>query len=418
MSILKKTDLKIYKLTKQEEARQSEQLTLIASENYTSPAVREALASVLFHKYSEGEPGKRYYEGNEIIDQIENETNSRALKLFGLSNKKWHVNCKAPSASIANLAVISALLEPGEKILAMDLTHGGHLSHGWQTPSGKPVSLSSKIFDVSYYGVEKDTEIFDYDQILKIAKKIKPKLIISGGTAYSRDINYKKMSSIAKQIGAFYLADVAHEAGLIAGKVLRSPFPHADVVTMSTQKTLRGPRGSIIICRDELTKQIDHSVFPGLTGGPFNNVIAAIGVCLTEASTPAFKKYTNQIIKNTKILSDELKKYGFKIVSGGTDKHLILIDLRDKNINGADAAKLLNQAGLVTNKNTVPFETGTATKPSGIRIGTPAITTRGMREKEMVQIATWIYQVLIENKNPAVILREVKALTKKFPTKL
>ncbi|MFH1457470.1 MAG: serine hydroxymethyltransferase [Patescibacteria group bacterium] len=415
--MLKHTDNQIYNLIKKEEKRQQEKLVMIASENYTSKAVREALSSVLTHKYSEGEPGKRYYQGNEFVDQIELLANSRALKIFNLSDKKWHTTCKAVSASIANLAVISGLLEPGDKILAMDLTHGGHLSHGWKSPSGKPISFISKIFNPVYYGVEKDTQVFDYNKIFKLAKKEKPKLIISGGTAYARDINYKKLSEIARNVGAYYLADIAHEAGLIAGKVLKSPFPYADAVTMSTQKTLRGPRGAIIICKQELKDKIDKAIFPGLMGGPCDNVIAAIAVCLKEAQKEKFKKYAKQTIKNAKILASELKKYKFNLVSNGTDKHLILIDLRDKNINGHDAAILLDRAGIVCNKNTVPFETGSPMKPSGIRLGTPALATRGMRESEMQQIAKWTKEVLIDNKDPKIILREIKDLTKKFPIK-
>jgi glycine hydroxymethyltransferase len=412
--MLKKSDHKIYNLIKKEEQRQKEKLVMIASENYTSNAVREALGSVLTHKYSEGEPGKRYYQGNEFVDEIEKLVNERALKVFGLSSKNWHVNCKANSASIANLTVLTALLEPGDKILAMDLTHGGHLSHGWKLPNGKPIAFSAKIFDVNFYGVEKKTGVFDYKKIAKLAKKIKPKLLITGGTAYARDIDYKKMAKIAHAVGAYYLADIAHEAGLIAGKVLKSPFPFADVVTTSTQKTLRGPRGSIIICRAELKDKIDRALFPGLMGGPSDNVIAAIGVCLQEAQTLAFKKYAWQTVKNAKVLAAELKKNGFNIVSGGTDKHLILIDLRNKNINGSEAAILLDQAGIVCNKNTVPFETGSPMKPSGIRLGTPALTTRGMKEKEMKIIARWIKEILLEKKSPALVLREVKKMTKKF----
>ena len=413
-------DAEIKNLIKKEEHRQKEKLVMIASENYTSKAVREVLGSVLTHKYSEGEPDRRYYQGNEFVDEIEKLTNRRALKVFGLSEKKWHVNCKANSASIANLTVLTALLEPGQKILSMDLTHGGHLSHGWKLPNGKPIAFSAKIFKVGFYGVEKKTEIFDYNKILKLAKKEKPNLIISGGTTYARDINYKKMAQIAKSVGAYYFADIAHEAGLIAGKALSSPFPFADVVTMSTQKTLRGPRGSIIICRKDSKDKIDHALFPGLMGGPSDNVIAAIGVCLKEADTPLFKKYARQTIKNAKILATELKKYGFHIVSGGTDKHLVLIDLRHppaggKNINGAEAATFLDQAGIVCNKNTVPFETGSPFRPSGIRLGTPALTTRGMKEKEMKIIARWIKEILLEKKSPALVLREVKKLTKKFP---
>ena len=410
-------DKQIHSLIKKEQKRQQEKLILIASENYTSKDVREALSSVLTHKYSEGEPGKRYYQGNEFVDQIEILTCKRALKTFGLSNTKWHVNVKAVSASIANLAVISGLLEPGDKILAMNLTHGGHLSHGWKSPSGKPISFISKIFNPIYYGVEKESQIFDYDKILKLAKKEKPKLIISGGTAYARDINHKKLADIAKKVKAYYLADVAHEAGLIAGKVLKSPFPYADVVTMSTQKTLRGPRGAIIICKKELKDKINRAIFPGLMGGPCDNVIASIGVCLKEIQSSEFKKYAKQTIKNAKTLANELKKYGFNIVSNRTDKHLILIDLRDKNINGHGASVLLDKAGLVCNKNTVPFETNSPMKPSGIRLGTPAITTRGMKEKEMKQIAKWIKEVLIEKRKPGDILKKVNKLTKKFPIK-
>ncbi len=407
-------DQEINNLIKKEAKRQQEKITLIASENYASKNVKEVLSSVLANKYSEGEPGKRYYQGNEIIDGIENLTNKRALEVFGLKEKDWHVNCKAISASIANLAVITGLLQPGQKILAMNLTDGGHLSHGWKLPSGKPIALSAKIFKVSYYGVEKNTEIFDYNKILKVAQKEKPNLIISGGTAYSREIDYKKIAEIAKKVGAYYLADIAHEAGLVAGKALKSPFPYADVVTMSTQKTLRGPRGSIIICKDELKEKIDRAIFPALQGGPFNNVIAAIGVCLKETESQIFKNYAKQVLKNAKVLASELKKYDFRIVNDGTDKHLLLIDLRDKNINGHDAAVLLDKAGIVCNKNTVPHETGSPFKPSGIRLGTPACTTRGMQEKEMKMLAKWVYEVLIEKRNTSDVLKEVQQLTKKF----
>ena len=412
--ITKNMDDKINNLIKLEAKRQHEKLTMIASENYASKNVRDVLGSVLTNKYSEGEPTKRYYQGNEYIDEIEMLACKRALQVFGLHNKKWHVNVKATSASIANFAVLTGLLEPGDKILSMNLTHGGHLSHGWKLASGKPIAFSAKIFDVYYYGVEKKDQKFDYNNIEKIAKKIRPKIIISGGTAYTRDINYKKMASIAKKVNAYYLADVAHEAGLIAGKVLQSPFPYADVVTMSTQKTLRGPRGSIIICKQDLKNKIDKAIFPGLLGGPFNNNIGAIAVCLKEAQTIQFKNYTKQILKNAKFLAQELKKFGFNLVSGGTDKHLILIDLSNEEFKGTEAAKFLDEAGIICNKNTVPFETGSPMKPSGIRLGTPALTTRGMKEKEMKIIAKWIKEVLIDKKKPDEILKEVKRLTKKF----
>lgn len=412
--MLKKADSQIYKLIKKEELRQKEKLVMIASENYASANVREALGSVLTNKYSEGEPDRRYYQGNEFVDQIEKIVNQRGLQAFGLSAKKWHINCKANSASIANLTVVSALLNPGDKILSMDLTHGGHLSHGWKLPSGRPIAFSAKIFNVDFYGVEKKTNVFNYAKLAQLAKEIKPKLIISGGTAYAREIDYQKMAALAHAVGAYYLADVAHEAGLIVAKVLKSPFPYADVVTMSTQKTLRGPRGSIIICRQELKDQIDRALFPGLMGGPADNVVAAIGVCLKEALTPAFKDYARQTVKNAKFLALELKKIGFQVVTDGTDKHLILIDLRDKKITGQEAAVLLDQAGIVCNKNTVPFESGTPNKPSGIRLGTPALTTRGMKEKEMKQIAQWIKEVLIEKRDTHGVWVEVKKLTKRF----
>ena len=413
--MLQKTDPQIHKLIQKETKRQADYLSMIASENYSSASVREALGSILTNKYSEGEPQKRYYQGNENIDSIELLACERALDIFGLSAKKWHANVKATSASIANLAVLSALLKPGDKILAMNLTHGGHLSHGWKLPNGKHISFSSKIFQPHYYEVDPHTEKFDYNQILKIAKKVKPQILISGGTAYVRDINYKKMKQIAREVGAIYLADIAHEAGLIAGKALKSPFPHADVVTMSTQKTLRGPRGSIVICRSELADQIDKAIFPGLLGGPFNNNIAAIATSLKEAKQKKFQTYCRQTIVNAQALASSLQEKGFQIMTGGTDKHLILIDLRNINSNGKEAAILLEKAGIVCNKNTVPFETGSPFSPSGIRLGTPALTTRGMKEKEMKMIADFYYQVLIAKKSPTKVFSEVKKLVAKFP---
>ncbi len=423
---LKQTDNQIYNLIKKEEKRQQEKLVLIPSENYASQAVREALGSVLTNKYSEGEPKKRYYPGNEYIDEIELLANKRTLKLFGLSDKRWHVNVKAISAAIANFCVITALLKPGQKIMAMNLPDGGHLSHGWDLPDGRKVTFSSKIFKIIRYKVEKDTQVLDYNKVYKLARrsfsKGKSGLVISGGTAYPREINHRKMAEIAHSVGAYYLADIAHEAGLVAAKVNRSPFPWADVVTMSTQKTLRGPRGSIVICKKELASKIDRAIFPGLQGGPFDNNIAAIAVCLKEALSPKFKIYARQIIRNAKALAMELKKYGFNLVSGGTDKHLILIDLRKFSaksnfplrIDGRQAAILLDKAGLVVNKNTVPYETGTPFKPSGIRLGTPAVTTRGMKEKEMKMIAKWIYEVLVEKRNPEDVFKEVRKITNRF----
>jgi len=383
---------KVQKLIQEEIKRQKEELQLIPSENYTSSSVRYALGSPLTHKYSEGQVGSRYYEGNEVIDKIENLCKKEALKLFGLT-EKWHVNVQAYSGSIANLAVLNALLKPNDKIMAMYLFEGGHLSHGWKYKD-KKITLSSKIYNVAFYHVDNKTEVFDYDAIKKLAQKEKPNIIISGGTAYPREIDHNKLSQIAKTTGAYYLADIAHEAGLVAGGVNKSPFPYADVVTMTTHKTLRGPRGALIFCKKDRAEEIDRSVFPGIQGGPFNNNIAAIAVCLMEAQTKVFKKYAHQIIKNTKQLEAEFKKYNYKLISGGTEKHLLLINLASKNINGKYAARALRIAGITLNKNTVPNEQGSPFDPSGIRLGTPAVSSRGMQETEMKKIAGLINDVI------------------------
>jgi len=420
MKYITKTDKQIAKLVALEEKRQSETLTMIPSENYSSTAVREALGSVFTNKYFEGEPRKRYYQGNANIDEVELLAIERILKLLKLSQKNWHANVKAVSAGIANFCVLTALLETpsenkhGGKIMSMFLPDGGHLSHGWKI-GDKAIHVSAKLFDVVQYKVEEKTSVFDYNKIAELAEKEKPNIIISGGTAYPREINYKKLSEIAHKVGAYYMADIAHEAGLIVGKAMRSPFPYADIVTMSTQKTLRGPRGSIIICKKELSEKIDRAIFPGLQGGPFGNNIAAIAVALKEAESPKFKNYATQTIKNARALAEELKKYNFNIVSGGTDKHLVLVDLRNKNKNGKEVAIELEAAGIVANKNTVPQETASPFTPSGIRFGTPALTTRGMKEKEMKQIAKWIHDVVDKKEDPKKISAEVKKLCKKFP---
>lgn len=384
---------KIFELIKKEEKRQSETLMLIPSENYTSKAVREAVGSVLMHKYAEGQPGKRYYQGNSVADEVEVFCEKQALKAFGLKETEWGVNVQPHSGCPANLAVYNALLEPGDKILAMFLPDGGHLSHGWHLP-GKKVTLVSKIWQVEFYHVDPKTKVFDYNQIEEQAKKFKPRIIISGGTAYPREIDHKAMAKIAKSAGAYYLADVSHEAGLIAGGANSSPFPYAQVVTMTTHKTLRGPRGALIFSRKELTDKIDEAVFPGLQGGPHLHSIAGIAIALRFAQGKPFKKYAQQVVKNAQRLAENLGKKGFAVVSGGTDKHLVLLDLRNNGISGWFVAWALEKAGIIVNRNTVPYDTGSSYFPSGLRLGSPAVTTRGMKETQMDQIANWISQVV------------------------
>ncbi len=439
---------RLSEIIKKEELRQQTTLGLIPSENFSSKAVREAVGSVMMHKYSEGYPNARYYEGNEVIDELELLCIQMFKKVFNLPSD-WSANVQPLAGSNANLAVYNALLNPGDTILSMYLPDGGHLSHGWSfTPTkdrtdeesrsletdsayygGKTkISIVSKFFNVVQYKVNKDTLLFDYDQIEKLALEVKPKLIITGGTAYPRNIDYKRMAEIANKVGAYYLADVAHEAGLISAGVLPSPVGIADVVTLTTHKTLRGPKGAAILMEKDLENLINKAVMPGLQGGPHNGTIAGITQALFEADTEEFKQYAAQIIANAKILADELQNFGFNIVSGGTDKHLILIDLRSKNIGGKVLAKALSYAGIVANMNTIPFETGSPLNPSGLRIGTPTVTTRGMKETEMKIIAAWIdkiteivseFSVFEERiKNEARILeirKEVEDLCAKFP---
>lgn len=415
MKDLKKEDQDIFFLIEAEEKRQKEGLVLIPSENYASLAVREATSSVLTNKYSEGYPGKRYYSGNKFIDQIESLAQERAKKLF----KVPHVNVQPYSGSPANQAVYFAVCQPGETVMGMTLSHGGHLTHGHQ------VNFSGKIYRAVQYEVEPATGLLDYEKVRQLAKKEKPKLIWAGATAYPRIFDWQKFGQIAEEVGAYLATDIAHYAGLIAGGVYPSPVPWAHIITTTTHKTLRGPRGAMImvtpkgLTKDpDLPKKIDRAVFPGLQGGPHDHQTAAIAVCLKEASSPAFKRYAQQIIKNAQVLADELIKGGFKLVSGGTDNHLILIDLTNKGLKGGKVQEALEQAGIFVNKNTVPGEQGSAFDPSGIRLGTPAVTTRGMKEEEMRKIAHWLYEVISNIDNPKVVRavgEQVSQFARKFP---
>jgi len=383
----------IFSIIAREKTRQREELEMIPSENFASAAVMKAVGSCLMNKYAEGYPNRRYYQGNANVDRVESICRNRILQAFGLDKTKWGVNVQPHSGCEANLAVYNALLKAGDKIMSMYLPDGGHLSHGWHMP-GKKITFVSKIFKVQFYHVSKKTLVFDYDQIARQALKYRPKLIISGGTAYPREINYKRLSQIAHKVGALYLADVAHEAGLIAAGAMQSPFPWADVVTFTTHKTWRGPRGAIIVAKKTLIDAINFSIIPGLQGGPHMHSIAGIAVAAKELQTPAFKKYAFQIVKNAKVLAAELQKGGLNIVSGGTDKHLVLVDLRNVGLTGWVVAWALEKAGIIANRNTVPYDTGSPFYPSGLRFGTPALTTRGMKAKEMVKIAGWILQVV------------------------
>lgn len=408
---LKSQDPKISKLIIAEEERQKNSIDLIASENYSSAAVREATASVLINKYSEGYPGKRYYAGQIYVDEVEEIAKERALKMFRLSPNAWHANVQAYSGSPANAAIYLGLLEFGDKVLGMKLDQGGHITHGL------PISFSGRAYNFVSYGVDPKTEMLDYEEIFKIAKKEKPKMIVCGATAYSRIIDFKKFSEIAKKVGAILFADISHIAGLIVGKVHPSPFPHADVVMTTTQKTLRGPRGAIIICKKELGQQIDRAVFPGLQGGPHDNQTAAKAVCFGEALDPDFKTYSRQIVKNAKALARALEKLGLRIVSGGTDNHLMLVDLRPVKLTGKEGQLLLEEVGIICNKNTIPFDPEKPFIGSGIRLGTPAITTREMKEKEMFLIAELIVATLKKEKSKDKIQKEVIKLCRKFPIK-
>ena len=405
---LSSVDPEIAQTIELERQRQQENIELIASENFTSPAVMEAQGSVLTNKYAEGYPKKRWYGGCENVDVVEQLAIDRAKKLFGAE----HANVQPHSGSGANMAVYFAMLKPGDKLLTMDLSHGGHLTHG------NKANFSGKFFEIVHYGVRKEDERIDYDQLAQMAREHRPKMITVGASAYPRIIDFKRMSEIAHEIGALMLADIAHIAGLVAAGAHPSPFPNADFVTTTTHKTLRGPRGGLIMCKEKYAKEIDSQVFPGIQGGPLMHVIAAKAVCFREALEPGFKTYQEQIVRNARALADGLKQNGFRLISGGTDNHLMLVDVGSKGLTGKDCQIALDEAGITTNKNTIPFETRSPFQASGIRVGTPAVTTRGMREAEMAAIADMISEVLMDIKNVEAahqVRRRVRELTAKFP---
>jgi len=405
---LRNVDPSVAAAIEHERQRQQENIELIASENFVSPAILEAQGSVLTNKYAEGLPGKRWYGGCENVDVIEQLAIERAKKIFGAE----HANVQPHSGSQANMAVYFAVLKPGDKMLTMDLSHGGHLTHG------NKANFSGKFFEIIHYGVRKDDEQIDYNQLAAMAREHKPKMITVGASAYPRIIDFKRMGEIAREVGAYLLADIAHIAGLVATGLHPSPIPHADFVTTTTHKTLRGPRGGLVLCREKFAKEIDSMVFPGIQGGPLEHVIAAKAVCFHEALQPSFKTYQEQIVKNARALAEGMKQNGYRLVSGGTDNHLMLVDVGAKNLGGKDCQIALDEAGITVNKNTIPFETRSVFQGSGIRLGTPAVTTRGMKEAEMAAIADMISEVLMDIKNTEVmakVRRRVQELTTKFP---
>ena len=412
MDLLKNLDVvdtEIQEAINKELSRQRDKLEMIASENIVSKAVMQAQGSVLTNKYAEGYPGKRYYGGCEYVDVVEQLAIDRAKKLFGAE----YANVQPHSGAQANTAVYFALLEPGDTILGMNLTDGGHLTHG------SPVNISGKYFKIIPYGVDKETERIDYDELERLAKEHQPKLIVGGASAYSRVIDFERMAQIAKSVGAYFMVDMAHIAGLVAAGLHPSPVPYADVVTTTTHKTLRGPRGGLILCRDaEFGKQFNKAIFPGIQGGPLMHVIAAKAVAFKEALSDEFKVYQQQVLDNAKALADELVKKGFRIVSGGTDNHLMLVDLRSKNITGKEAQFLLDEIGVTANRNTIPFEPLSPFVTSGIRLGTPALTTRGLKEEDIREVADIIADV-IENREDSAVIEttkaKVQAICKKFP---
>jgi glycine hydroxymethyltransferase len=405
---LRKTDPEIYDAIVAEEKRQRENIELIASENFTSRAVMEAQGSVMTNKYAEGYPKKRWYGGCENVDTAEQLAIDRAKRLFNCE----HVNVQPHSGAQANMAVYFSMLKPGDKILAMNLAHGGHLTHG------HPANFSGKFYNVSQYGVSENTEQIDYDALQKQAEEVRPVMITAGASAYPRIIDFPRLRQITDSVGAVLFIDMAHIAGLVAGGQHPSPIPHAQFITTTTHKSLRGPRGGIVMCEEKFAKQIDATVFPGVQGGPLMHVIAAKAVCFHEALQPQFRDYQRQVVVNAKALAAGLAKHGYRIVSGGTDNHLMLVDLRPKDLNGKDAQEVLDRAGITVNKNAIPFDTSSPFKPGGIRVGTPAVTTRGMKEEEMLEISDLVAEALEKRADAGAlenVRKKVLDLTSRFP---
>ncbi len=405
---LKDVDPEVAAAIDNEARRQHEGLELIASENFVSEAVLQAAGSVFTNKYAEGYPGRRYYGGCEFTDVVESLARERAKQLFGAE----HANVQPHSGSTANMAAYAAVLQPGDTILGLNLAHGGHLTHGHH------LNFSGKTYHVVPYGVTRETETIDYDDLERLAEKERPKLIIGGGSAYPRIIDFARMRQISDKIGALYLVDMAHFAGLVAGGVHPSPVPHAQIVTTTTHKTLRGPRAGMILCKQDYAAAVDKTVFPGIQGGPLVHIIAAKAVCFHEALQPGFKEYARQIVANAKALAQELQSQGFRVISGGTDTHLMLVDVFSQGMLGSEAEKALGDAGITVNKNAIPFDTNPPLKPSGIRLGTPALTTRGMGEVEMRQIGRWIADALQHRSEPdrlSRIRRQVIEMANMYP---
>jgi glycine hydroxymethyltransferase len=402
------SDPEIAQAIANEANRQHEGLELIASENFVSMAVLEAAGSVFTNKYAEGYPGKRYYGGCEFADVVENLARERAKQIFGAD----HVNVQPHSGSQANMVSYMALLQPGDAVMGLNLAHGGHLTHG------HPLNFSGKMYKIIPYGVRKDTETIDYDEMEQIAVRERPKMIIGGGSAYARVIDFARMRQIADKVGAKLMVDMAHIAGLVAGGAHPSPVPHSDIVTTTTHKTLRGPRAGMVLCRQELAAAVDKITFPGIQGGPLVHIIAAKAVCFREALQPAFKDYAHQVVANARALARKIMDEGFRVITGGTDTHLMLIDVFAQRILGSEAENALGQAGITVNKNAIPFDSNPPLKPSGIRVGTPALTTRGMKEKEMTQTGAWIVEALRNHKDAQALARirkQVLELAEAFP---